>query len=61
MDKPSSNYWWPYNSPVTIHGQIYDQQNSIWLKALILPLTIRDCVLSYKEKNYFSKNWLVLP
>ena len=28
-------------------------------KALIVPLTIWNCVLSYK-KDYFSENWLVL-
>ena len=26
-----------------------------------MPLTIWNCVLSYKQKNYFSKNLLVLP
>ena len=36
------------------------QQNSIWSKALIMPLTIWNYVLSYK-KNYFSENRLVLP
>ena len=29
------------------------KQNSIWSKALIMPLTIWYCVLSYKKKNYF--------
>ena len=37
------------------------KQNSIWSKALIMPLTIWNCVLSYKHKNYFSENWLALP
>ena len=37
------------------------KQNSIWSKALIMPLTTWNCVLSYKKKNYFSENWLVLP
>ena len=36
------------------------KQNSIWSKALIMPLTIWNCVLSWKQKNYFSENWLVL-
>ena len=31
------------------------KQNSIWSKALIMLLTIWNCVLSYKKKNYFSK------
>ena len=31
-----------------------------WSKALIMPLTIWNCVLSCKKKNYFSENWLVL-
>ena len=26
-----------------------------------MPLTIRNYVLSYKQKNYFSENWLALP
>ena len=26
-----------------------------------MPLTIWNCVLSYKQKNYFSENQLVLP
>ena len=25
-----------------------------------MPLTIWHCVLSYKQKNYFGENWLVL-
>ena len=25
-----------------------------------MPLTIWNCVLSYKKKNYFSANWLVV-
>ena len=29
------------------------KQNSIWSKALIMPLTIWNCILSYKQKNYF--------
>ena len=29
------------------------KQNSIWSKALIMPLTTWNCVLSYKQKNYF--------
>ena len=36
------------------------KQNSIWSKALML-LTIWNCVLFYKKKNYFSENQLVLP
>ena len=30
------------------------KQNYIWSKALIMPLTIWNCVLSDKKKNYFS-------
>ena len=26
-----------------------------------MPLTIWNCVLSYKQKNYSSENWLVMP
>ena len=37
------------------------KQNSIRSKALIMPLTIWNCVLSYKKKNYLSENLLVLP
>ena len=36
------------------------KQNSIWSKALSMPLTIWNCALSYKQKNYFSENKLVL-
>ena len=36
------------------------KQNSIWSKALIMPMTIWNCVLSYKKNNYFNENWLVL-
>ena len=35
------------------------KQNSIWSKALLMPFTIWNCVLSYK-KNYFSEKWLVV-
>ena len=31
------------------------KQNSIWSKALIMPLTIWNCVLSYKQGNYSVK------
>ena len=37
------------------------KQNSIWSKALIMPLTIWNCVLSYQWNNYCSENQLVLP
>ena len=37
------------------------KQNSIWSKALIMPLTIWNCVLFYKQKSYFSEKPLVLP
>ena len=37
------------------------KQNSIWSKALIMSLTIWNCVSSYKGKSYFSENWLVFP
>ena len=30
-------------------------------KALIMPLTIWNCVLSCKQQNYFSENGLILP
>ena len=32
------------------------KQNYIWSKALIMPLTIGNCVLSYKHKIFFSEN-----
>ena len=35
--------------------------NSIWSKALIMPLTIWICVLSYRQKYNFSENWHILP
>ena len=35
--------------------------NSLWSKALIMPLTIRHCVLSYQQKNNFSENGHALP
>ena len=31
------------------------KQNSIWSKALIMPLTIWNCVLSYKGKSFSVK------
>ena len=37
------------------------KQNSIWSKALIMPLTIWNRVLSYKQNIYFNENWLILP
>ena len=37
------------------------KQNSIWSKALIMPLILWNCVSSYKKKTYFSENRLVLP
>ena len=37
------------------------KQNCVWSKALIMPLTVWNCVLSYKEKSYFSENQFVLP
>ena len=37
------------------------KHNSIWSKALIMPLTIWNCVLFYKQQNYFSENGLILP
>ena len=33
---------------------------SVWSKALIMPLTISNCVLPYREKNSFSENGHVL-
>ena len=35
--------------------------NSIRSKALIMPLTIWHCVLSYKQNNYISEKQLALP
>ena len=43
----------PYG-PVATLCQIYDQTQ------LIMPLTIWNCVLSYQQKNNFSKNWHAL-
>ena len=37
------------------------KQNSIWSKVLIMPLTIWNCILSYKHKNFFSENQLAVP
>ena len=37
------------------------KHNSIWSKALVMPLTIWNCVLSYQEKKNFSENGRVLP
>ena len=37
------------------------KHNVIWSKALIMPLTIWNCVLSYQQNNNFSENWHVLP
>ena len=37
------------------------KQNSIWSKALIMPLTIWNCVLFYTHKNFFSENQLAVP
>ena len=37
------------------------KHNSILSKALVMPLTIWNCVLSYQQKNNFSENWHVLP
>ena len=37
------------------------KQNALWSKALVMPLTIWNYVLSYKKKNYFSENQFVLP
>ena len=34
--------------------------NSIWSKALIMPLIMWNCVLSYQQKNNFSENGHVL-
>ena len=45
--------------PPTI--RFMSKQNSILSKALIMPLTIWNCVLFYIAKSYFSENWLVLP
>ena len=42
-------------SPVIIRSMT--KQNSMWSMALIMPLTIWNCVLSYKEKSYFSENY----
>ena len=35
------------------------KHNSIWSKALIIHLTIWNCVLSYQQKNTCSDNWHV--
>ena len=45
---PSSKYWWPWNSPVAILCQIYDQTqfHMVKFKALIMPLTIWNCLIS---------------
>ena len=48
------------NSIVTAHCQIYNQTKFHLVKSLIMPLTIRNCVLSYKKKNCFSKIGLFL-
>ena len=37
------------------------KHNSIWSKALIMPFTIWNCVLSHQQKNNFSENGHVLP
>ena len=37
------------------------KQNSIWSKALIMPLIIWKCVLSHKHKIIFSENQLAVP
>ena len=37
------------------------KQNSVWSKALLMPLIIWNCVMSYKKKNYFCEKRLVLP
>ena len=37
------------------------KHDSIWSKALIMPLIIWNCVLSYQQKNNFSENGHVLP
>ena len=36
------------------------KHNSIWSKALVMPLTIWNYVLSYQQKNTFSENGHVL-
>ena len=58
---PSSKHWWPNNNLVIFHFRSMNKQNSIWSKALIMPLTIWNCVLSYNQQNYFSENELILP
>ena len=47
--------------PVTVWLPTMTKQNSIWSKALIMPLTRWNCVLSYKQKNFFSESQLVVP
>ena len=58
---PGSNFRWPCNSQLTINCQIKTKHNSIWSKALIMPLTLWNCVLSYKHKIFFSENQLAVP
>ena len=59
MRRGHSNYWWPCNSSVTTHRQIYDQTKFHMVKSI--DNTLWNCVLSYKQKTYFSEKWLVLP
>ena len=42
----SNNYWWPFNRSTIV--RFMTKQNSVWSKALKMPLTIWNCVLSYK-------------
>ena len=45
--------------PVTV-VRLMTKQNSIWSKALIMPLTIWNSVLSNKQNNYFNGKHLAL-
>ena len=58
---PSSNHWWPCNSPVTTHCQIYDQTKSHMVKGINNAFDHTELCLSYKQNIYFSENLLVLP
>ena len=47
--------------PVTSHCQVNDITKFHMDKSLIMPLTIWNCVLLYKQNNYFSEKQLALP
>ena len=49
---PSSKYWWPCIAllpPIVI---FMTEQNSIWSKALIMPLSIWHCVFFETEERF---------